>query len=157
MNEKNLINLAILGGAGFLIYKNWDKIKTALKIGNGAGDKASSDEVVGAKAPATGSTTIPQTDPYKIKVMELQGLLKVGTDGVAGKQTNGALENLYSSPPLTIAAETSFSANYPYLRKNGRGAVSKSNIDYYIDAVKNKLTPNDIYYKNQAKPKLPWG
>lgn len=149
--NKNIINIAILGGAGFVIYKNWDKIKKALKIGDKTGDQSSLDEKVADNAPATGTTNIPQNDSYKKKVSDLQTLLKIGVDGAVGKQTNGALENLYSSPPLTISSEVSYKANYPYLRKNGKGAVNSSNIDYYIAALTNKTTPNDLYYKNKAQ------
>lgn len=137
--NRNLITLAALGGVGYFIYTRLNKKKSV------------TDEVVEEvkDASSTAQPSTAQTE-YKAKVETLQGLLKVGIDGIAGKGTNGALENLYTSPPLTIPAETSFQANYPYLRKNGKGAVSPSNVDFYINALKNKNTPNQLYYKNQA-------
>lgn len=168
--EKKIINLAILGGVGYLIYSNWSKIKKTLGIAPSLGG-SSATEQVSDKAPATGTTTIPQMDAYGKKVSELQSLLGASVDGKAGKQTNGELENLYVTPkPFTIPYETSYSANYPYLRANGKGKVSSTNIDFYIAAVKNKTTPVQLYYKNNAtspiindkyKPKptpykLPW-
>lgn len=137
--NRNLITLAALGGIGYFIYTRLNKKKsvTAEVV----------EEVKDASSTAQPSTA--QTD-YKVKVETLQSLLKVGIDGIAGKQTNGALENLYSAPPLTIPAETSFQAKYPYLRKNGKGVVSPSNIDFYINALKNKTTPTQLWYKAQA-------
>jgi hypothetical protein len=170
--EKKIINLAILGGVGYLVYSNWSKIKKTLGIAPSLGDSTATEQVAD-KASATGTTTIPQMDAYGKKVAQLQTLLgsSVSVDGKAGKQTNGELENLYVTPkPLQIPYETSFSVNYPYLRANGKGKVSSSNIDFYISAVKNKTTPVQLYYKNNAtspiindkyKPKptpykLPW-
>lgn len=168
--EKKIINLAILGGVGYLIYSNWSKIKKTLGIAPSLGG-SSATEQVSDKAPATGTTTIPQMDAYGKKVSELQSLLGASVDGKAGKQTNGELENLYVTPkPFTIPYETSFSAGYPYLKKNGKGKISSSNIDFYIAALNNKTTPVQLYYKNNAtspiindkyKPKptpykLPW-
>lgn len=137
--NKNLITLAALGGVGYLLYKKFYKKKSV---------KA---EVI-EEAPTTSSTAQPSTtqNPYKDKVETLQALLKVGIDGNAGKQTNGALENLYSPTPMTFPAETAFQVGYPLLRKNGKGVVSPSNVDFYINALKNKTTPTQLYYKAQA-------
>ena len=137
--NKNLITLAALGGVGYFLYKKFYK-------------KKSVTAAVIEEAPMTSSTAQPSTtqDPYKDKVETLQALLKVGIDGRAGKQTNGALENLYSPTPMTFPAETAFQLGYPLLRKNGKGVVSPSNVDFYINALKNKTTPTQLYYKAQA-------
>ena len=137
--NKNLITLAALGGVGYFLYKKFYK-------------KKSVTAAVIEEAPMTSSTAQPSTtqDPYKDKVETLQALLKVGIDGRAGKQTNGALENLYSPTPMTFPAETAFQLGYPLLRKNGKGVVSPSNVDFYINALKDKTTPTQLYYKAQA-------
>ena len=137
--NKNLITLAALGGVGYFLYKKFYK-------------KKSVNAAVIEEAPMTSSTAQPSTtqDPYKDKVETLQALLKVGIDGRARKQTNGALENLYSPTPMTFPAETAFQLGYPLLRKNGKGVVSPSNVDFYINALKNKTTPTQLYYKAQA-------
>lgn len=137
--NKNLITLAAIGGVGYFLYKKFYKKKSVTA------------EVI-EEAPMTSSTAQPSTtqDPYKDKVETLQALLKVGVDGRAGKQTNGALENLYSPTPMTFPAETAFQLGYPLLRKNGKGVVSPSNVDFYINALKDKTTPTQLYYKSQA-------
>ena len=137
--NKNLITLAALGGIGYLLYKKFYKKKSV------------KEEVI-EEPPMTSSTAQPSTtqDPYKDKVEALQALLKVGIDGKPKKQTNGALENLYSPTPMTFPAETAFQLGYPLLRKNGKGVVSPSNVDFYINALKDKTTPTQLYYKAQA-------
>jgi len=164
--EKKIIYAVAIGGIGYLIYKNFDKIKSLIK-GGGASETGSAEEQSSSTTTPTTTTTTKtsksttQANPFKQKVEMLQELLKVGVDGAAGKQTNGALENLYSSPPLTINSETSFSSNYPYLRKNGKGVVTANNVDFYINALQTKTTPTHLYYKNQGsfvqdmKGKLP--
>jgi hypothetical protein len=136
--NKNLITLLAAGGIGYFLYKKFYKKKSV--------DAAIEESNVNS------STAQPSTtqDPYKDKVETLQALLKVGIDGKAGKQTNGALENLYSPVPMTFPAEIAFQTGYPLLRKNGKGVVSPSNVDFYINALKNKTTPTQLYYKAQA-------
>lgn len=144
--DKRILYAVAAGGVGYLVYSLIKK-KSADK---GSDDTQDVDVIQENTSPNKDSGI---ANAYTNKVMALQSLLKVGVDGSAGKQTNGALENLFSSPPLTIDANTSFSAGYPYLKKNGKGVVTPSNVDYYIDAVKNKTTPTDLYYKSQASSK----
>jgi hypothetical protein len=136
--NKNLIALLATGGIGYFLYKKFYKKKSV----DGAIEESTMNS----------STAQPSTtqNPYKDKVETLQALLKVGIDGSAGKQTNGALENLYSPVPMTFPAEIAFQTGYPLLRKNGKGIVSPSNVDFYINALKNKTTPTQLYYKAQA-------
>lgn len=136
--NKNLITLLAAGGIGYFLYKKFYKKKSV---------SAAIEESTMDSSTAQPSTT---QDPYKDKVETLQALLKVGVDGNAGKQTNGALENLYSPVPMTFPAEIAFQTGYPLLRKNGKGVVSPSNVDFYINALKNKTTPTQLYFKAQA-------
>ncbi len=146
--EKKIIYAVAVGGIGYLIYKNFDKIKSLFK--GGIVTTETTTEESGSATGNTTSNTTTQADPYKLKVEALQALLKVGIDGKAGKQTNGALENLYSPTPMTFPAETAFQANYPLLRKNGKGVVTPSNVEFYISALKNKTTPTQLFYKNSG-------
>jgi hypothetical protein len=167
--EKKIIYAVAIGGIGYLIYKNFDKIKSLIKGGGGSETGSAEEQSTSATTPPTTTTksntntsnTTTQANPYKQKVETLQALLKVGIDGGAGKQTNGALENLYSPTPMTFPAEVAFQANYPLLRKNGKGVVTANNVDFYINALQTKTTPTQLYYKNQGsfvkdmKGKLP--
>jgi hypothetical protein len=105
------------------------------------------------KAPTGGGNTqvdVKPTATYEEKVIALQKALNVGADGKAGKITNGELENLYTSPPKRIGYDISLSTNYPNLRANGRGVISPSNIDYYINALNSNTYPNAVYKQGQA-------
>jgi len=162
--EKKIIYAVAVGGIGYLIYKNFDKIKSLISPREantgGALEEATSSSTTTNPNTNTSKTTT-QANPYKQKVELLQELLKVGVDGSAGKQTNGALENLYSPTPMTFPAEVAFKANYPLLRKNGKGVVSPNNVDFYINALQTKTTPTQLFYKNSGsfvqdmKGKLP--
>ena len=93
---------------------------------------------------------VPQGSPYADKVRALQKALGVGVDGDAGKETNGALENLFTSPPTKIPYDLSKQQNYPSLKARGKGAVSPDNVDFYINAIKTKTYPSALYTSNQA-------
>lgn len=171
--EKKIIYAVAIGGIGYLIYKNFDKIKSLIsprESGGASNTESAEEQTNSATTPPTTTTTktntnttkpTTQSNPFKQKVEMLQELLKVGVDGGAGKQTNGALENLYSPTPMTFPAEVAFQANYPLLRKNGKGVVTANNVDFYINALQTKTTPTQLYYKNQGsfvkdmKNKLP--
>lgn len=111
------------------------------------------------KARAKGSTEgdvsvdMPNVNPsssYNDKVRALQRALKVGVDGIAGAETNGALENLYSKNGGQKSKEQSLSLNYPNLSENGKGVLSTSNIDWYIDALSNNKFPLYFVSRNQS-------
>jgi hypothetical protein len=139
--NKNIINLAILGGVGYAVYYFLGKKKILTET-------TTTDASVPAPT-TTPKTTTNQNSTYAKRVEVLQGLLKVAIDGKVGKQTNGALENLYSSPPTSYNPETSFKNNYPNLRKNGKGVISPSNVEFYINALQTKTTPYNLFYKDK--------
>lgn len=139
--NKNIINLAILGGVGYAVYYflGKKKILTETTTTNAS-----------VPAPTTApKTTTNQNSTYAKRVEVLQSLLKVAIDGKVGKQTNGALENLYSIPPTSYNPETSFKNKYPNLRKNGKGVISPSNVEFYINALQTKTTPYNLFYKDK--------
>lgn len=88
--------------------------------------------------------------PYQLKVIVLQGLLKVRTDGDAGTQTLGTLDYAWGID-TGKGNEDRKAEGYPNLVKNGRGVLSPDNIDYYIDTIRANKTPRQI---NNAKPKF---
>ena len=65
------------------------------------------------------ATTIINPNSYAGKIAFIQSNLGVAVDGIAGKQTNLALEGVYGLY---------------------KGEISPSNIDYYVNRVKNKDT-----------------
>lgn len=93
---------------------------------------------------------IPQGATFKDKVIALQKGLGVGDDGIAGQETNGTLENLFTSPPKRIDFKTSAQQNYPNLRARGKGVVSPDNIDFYLNALSKKNYPSAVYTSTQA-------
>lgn len=145
--NKQIINLAILGGVGYAVYHFLIKKKSITTETTTDAVQSSTDST--PKTP-TSKTTNNQNSAYAKKVETLQGLLKVAIDGKVGKQTLGALENLYTSPPASIIPEVSFKNNYPNLRNKGVGILSPNNIDHYINAIKQGTTPNAIYYKTSG-------
>lgn len=140
---KKLIYAIAAGGIGYLIY-------TKFKDGKAKDIAEESTETTALPVPSKTTSTTPALSDYKKKVMELQGLLKVGIDGAAGSQTNGALENLWSSEGKSVNSDTAKKTGYPNLKKNGKGVVSASNVNYYIAAIKNKTNPLQLFYKKQA-------
>lgn len=138
---KVLIGAAV-GGAAFLIYKNWDDIKTMFKkkddtpTGDGGGSGSDS---------GSGTSSGGKTE-YQTKVEQLQGLLQVGIDGNAGKQTNGKLDYFWANFGKVFDAEKSYKDGYPELKANGKGVVSPSNIDYYISTLKANKSPRQLYW-----------
>jgi hypothetical protein len=143
--DKRIIYAVGAGAVGYLIYNQFKK-----KSSTAVETKEESKDT-----PATPNTN-PNTNAgvvkseYEKKVMDLQGLLKVGTDGVAGKATNGALENLWSATAQSVDSGTAFNNGYPNLKKNGKGVVSASNVDYYISTINAKNTPSQLFYKKKA-------
>jgi len=107
-----------LGTIGYGVYSWWKNKKGA--------------------TPTTPIYTPPDKDvngrtytPYEKRVMYLQSLLQVAIDGIAGKQTNLALKELYRG-------NLSF------------GEISESNIEKYIAAMENKTTPYHLEMKANA-------
>ena len=97
----------------------------------------------------SGGGTTTQVDPYKQKVEKLQGLLKIRIDGDAGKQTNGNLEYWWSDYPKSLDVDKMKAEGYPELKKNGKGVVTPSNIDYYINTYVAKKTPRMLMWTKQ--------
>lgn len=131
-NTTRLIAAAAIGGAGYLIYKNWDKISKAFK------KKEEKPEETGGSGTGSGGSTGGEktyTD-YQKKVMKLQGIVGAGIDGAVGKNTNGAVKAYFPN-------------SYAKL-----GNVSTSNIDAYL-ALGDKreiadTTLDDIKKRGQA-------
>jgi hypothetical protein len=137
---KILIGLAF-GGAAFLIYSNWDKIKEKLGI-----DKKDAEPKKDDAKNQTGSGTNTNTSGggysyYQVRVMKLQELLGVAVDGVAGEQTNGKLEWYFCDYLCQFDAKKALASGYPSLKKNGKGVVSPSNVEFYITILSAKKSP----------------
>jgi hypothetical protein len=146
MEKKKKITIGVAVGvaalAGFLIYQNWDKIKEKLGLNKGGDDKDAkkdTDNKQGGGGSSTGGGTTQKS--YKEKVMDLQSLLGVAIDGIAGKQTNGKLEYYFCDNVCSFNAEKSFNDGYPFLKKYGKGVVSESNVDWYVKMLNDKTTP----------------
>jgi hypothetical protein len=153
-----LIIGAAVGGAAYLIYANWDKIKEMLGMGEKDAEKVpekTTEETKEQKGSGGGTTT--QVDPYKQKVEKLQGLLKIRIDGDAGKQTNGNLEYWWSDYPKSLDVDKMKAEGYPELKKNGKGVVTPSNIDYYINTYVAKKTPRMLMWTKQRADKTAQG
>lgn len=72
-----------------------------------------------AKSAVSVVTSITNANSYKGKVSQIQSNLGVAVDGIAGTQTNMAYNSKFGLD---------------------KGAISSSNVDYYLDKVKNNLT-----------------
>ena len=138
-----IVIAAVVGGAGYLIYSNWDKIKKMF-------DKKAEpkkDEATKQSSGSGASTTGAADSTYKQSVMLLQELLGVAVDGSAGKQTNGQLEYYFCDFLCQFEPEKAFSNGYPFLKKNGQGVVSPSNVIFYIKALQTGNTPRQLLIK----------
>jgi hypothetical protein len=136
---KNIEKVLILGGLGYGVYY---AITNLIGKKDEGTSSAPSEQPSKAIIPVTART-------YEEKVGELQALLGVAIDMKVGKQTNGTLENLYTNPPTSYPMDTSFKNGYPNLKKNGKGVISESNINFYIDALRNKTYPVAKNYASQ--------
>jgi hypothetical protein len=146
MEKKKKITIGVAVGvaalAGFLIYQNWDKIKEKLGLNKGGDDsdaKKDTDKNQSGGGSGTGGGTTQKS--YKEKVMDLQSILGVAIDGIAGKQTNGKLEYYFCDNVCSFNAEKSFNDGYPFLKKYGKGVVSESNVYWYVKMLNDKNTP----------------
>lgn len=145
-----LIIGAAVGGAAYLIYANWDKIKEMLGMGEKDAEKVPEKTTEETKEQkGSGGTTTTQVDPYKQKVEKLQGLLKIRIDGDAGKQTNGNLDYYWADYQKPLDVEKAKADGFPELKARGKGVVSPSNIDYYIDTFVAKKTPRMLLWSKQ--------
>lgn len=142
MKKQDKIIIAVaVGGAAYLIYNNWDKIKKMF-------DKKAEPKKDDAKTQTGSSTTTGAADStYKQSVMLLQELLGVAVDGSAGKQTNGQLEYYFCDFLCQFEPEKAFTNGYPFLKKNGKGVVSPSNVIFYIRALQTGSTPRQSLLK----------
>jgi hypothetical protein len=110
-NTKRLIAAAAIGGAGYLIYKNWDKISNMFKKKEEKPEQTGGGSGTGSGSGTGGEKTY--TD-YQKKVMKLQGIVGAGVDGAVGKNTNGAVKSYFPN-------------SYAKL-----GDVTTANIDAYL-------------------------
>jgi len=134
------IVLAIGAGAlAYVIYNNRKK-----------GSKQTGSQELPSKSESNPGSNLTS---YQAKVMRLQKLLAVATDGIPGKQTNGTLEYWYSKgyESLADAISNGFKNNYPNLKTNGKGVISSSNVDFYIQQYENRQTPRQLRYVSQSQ------
>jgi hypothetical protein len=110
-NTKRLIAAAAIGGAGYLIYKNWDKISNIFKKKDASLDDKKG---TGSETKDTPTDTGKTYSAYQLKVMKLQGIVGAGVDGAVGKNTNGAVKAYFPN-------------SYAKL-----GDVTTANIDAYL-------------------------
>jgi hypothetical protein len=137
MNQNYIIGAAaLLGGGLYFAYKKGLFGKKA-KLSPVAETKTESQETLNKinatqKAVSTANkvtavankavsviTSITNANSYKGKVSTIQSNLGVAVDGIAGNQTN-------------MAYNAKFGLD--------KGSISSSNVDYYLDKVKNNLT-----------------
>lgn len=134
LNTNLIIGAALLGGGAYYAYKKGlfgGKKETpdeVIKQNQEVIDKIAADEAKKAAAAAAAvkasnavkqATTIINPNSYAGKIAYIQSSLGVAVDGIAGKQTNLALDGVYGLL---------------------KGEISPSNIDYYFNRVKNKDT-----------------
>jgi uncharacterized surface anchored protein len=115
-NTKRLITAAAIGGAGYLIYKNWDKISNMFK----KKEEEKPEETGGGSGTGSGGGTSGEktyTD-YEKKVMKLQGIVGAGIDGNAGRTENSNTNK---------SVKAFFPNSYAKL-----GIVTTANIDAYL-------------------------
>jgi hypothetical protein len=156
----NTTKILIAGGAGLGAFFLYKFIKKKMDEKNAKGEKSKEldeklkeveekkdDGILDAKK-SSAPQSKPKQEPsaYEKKVMMLQELLKVGVDGSAGKQTLGQLEYMWADYGLPLNPEQSAKDGYPNLKKNGKGVLSASNIDYYIDTLKASKSPRSLYW-----------
>ena len=135
--ENKILIAAAIGGAAFLIYSNFDKIKKMFS----KDAEPKKDDSKKQTSTDNKNTTQNQTSIYPQRVMILQELLGVAVDGQAGKQTNGKLEWYFCDIFCQFNSEKAFADGYPFLKKNGKGVVSPNNVEWYIAILKAKKTP----------------
>jgi hypothetical protein len=139
--DKRIIYAVGAGAVGYLIYNQFKK-KSSTAVEN-------KEETKDTSSNPNADAGVVKSE-YEKKVMALQVLINVSPDGVAGKQTNGALENLWSATAQSVDSGTAFNTGYPNLKKNGKGVVSASNVDYYISTLNSKNAPSQLFYKKKA-------
>lgn len=161
----NTTKLIIAGGAGlgaFILYKvikkSIDEKKESekkrieeekQKAAEAEVAKKASEELTKSKEPFS-KTAIKTYTPYQKRIMVLQELLGVRIDGDAGTQTNGKLDYYYGTEGGNISNEKRKEQGYLNLLKNGKGVVSGSNIEFYINELKIANTPRQKYNKSGA-------
>jgi hypothetical protein len=114
-NTKRLIAAAAIGGAGYLIYKNWDKISNMFKKKEEKPEETGGGSGTGSGGGTSGEKTY--TD-YEKKVMKLQGIVGAGIDGNAGRTENSNTNK---------SVKAFFPNSYAKL-----GIVTSANIDAYL-------------------------
>ena len=134
MNKNLIIGAALLGGGAYYAYKKGlfggkkETPEEVIKDNQKVLDDIAKEQQAEQKAKATATkvatavkqaTTIINPNSYAGKIAFIQSNLGVAVDGVAGKQTNLALDGVYGLL---------------------KGEISPSNIDYYFNRVKNKDT-----------------
>jgi hypothetical protein len=152
MNKTTQGLIVALGAAGaYLVYKNWDTIKGKLKGSQGNEPGADQPNEPGAGKPESGN----QANSYAQKVEVLQGLLKVAIDGKPGDQTNGTLDFYYDAEPPIIDLASHVAEQrrkrFENLNKVGKGPVSPSNVDFYIQQMQTAQAPRQRFWRASAR------
>lgn len=111
-NQQKIIVAAAVGGIGFLVYKNWDKISNLFK--KKVEEKPKEDVVVEVKEKPSQKVL----SAFEEKVMKLQGNVGAAIDGNPGKSENSQTNKL---------TKEFFPNTYAKL-----GVISPSNIDAYL-------------------------
>lgn len=118
-NQNKIIVAAAVGGVGYLVYKNWDKITKLFKKKETAPEATETGSGSGSGS-GTGSGTgggKTYTD-FQTKVMKLQGNIGAGVDGNPGSTDNSQTNRL---------TKEFFPNTYAKL-----GRVTPANVDAYI-------------------------
>jgi hypothetical protein len=152
MNKTTQGIIVALGAAGaYLVYKNWDAILAKFQ-GNPKGEP-SADEPgkSGSDKPESGK----EATIYAQKVEILQALLKVAIDGNPGDQTNGTLDFYYDAEPPMIDLASHVAEQrrkrFENLNKVGKGTVSPSNVDFYIQQMQTAQAPRQRFWSASAR------
>lgn len=134
-NNTKLIVAAAIGGAGYLVYKNWDKISNMFKKKDATTDEG---EGAGSETKDTPTNTGKTYSAYQLKVMKLQGVVGASVDGAVGKNTNGAVKAYFPN-------------SYAKL-----GDVTPANIDAYLALGTKKETIDTTLADIKARGQAVW-
>jgi hypothetical protein len=151
MNKTTQGLIVALGAAGaYLVYKNWDTIKAKLQ-GDGKEPNADQPDEPSTGKPESGK----QSTTYAQKVEVLQGLLKVAIDGKPGDQTNATLDFYYDAEPPMVDLASHVAEQrrkrFENLNKVGKGTVSPSNVDFYIQQMQTAQAPRQRFWRSSAR------
>lgn len=143
MNNEQKIAFALLAtGIGFAVYKIASNAK-------GKNDKTplEPDYI----APKSDDEPQPKAVTYEDKVKALQAIINTTTDGKPGNKTNGILDWYFDSARtknLETHMADSPKEGFKYLKSKGKGIVSPSNVDWYLQQLRQGLTPRQQLWKS---------